>query len=192
MPSEKPFSTVARHDIYRSIHKALRHEMFGTLVALGRADVHRDTDLTRIQKRIALLLDAMRSHAQHENEYIHPAIEVRAPGASLRISAQHNEHMEAIETLERQNLLLLVAVPDEREKTVQHLYRLLALFIADNLLHMHAEETSHNALLWSHYSDAEIAGIEQDIVTTLTQEELDMSLRWIAESASPQELALMS
>lgn len=185
------FSGVPRHNIYNSIHKALRRQMFDTLVALGCADVANDQALSAILERIDTLLDALRGHALHENEHIHPALEARAPASSLRIGAQHDEHIETISVLKEQCRMVRATCAEEREAAIQDLYRSLALFTAENLRHMHLEETAHNHLLWAHYSDNEIAAIEQSLVAGLTAEELELSLRWMADAASPQELARM-
>lgn len=47
------------------------------------------------------------------------------------------------------------------------LERLLALFVADDVQHMHVEETAHDAVLWAHYSDDELMAIEQAIVASI-------------------------
>ena len=69
------------------------------------------------------------------------------------------------------------------------LYRQLALFVADNLQHMHVEETAHNQTLWTAYGDAEIIDIEQRIVASLTPDETMLVLRWMTQALPPVERA---
>ena len=50
-----------------------------------------------------------------------------------------------------------------RARAALRLYRLLAIFIGENFLHMHMEETDHNDALWFAYTDAELVALEHRI-----------------------------
>ena len=63
----------------------------------------------------------------------------------------------------------------------------LALFVAENFVHMHEEETRHNALLWANFSDAELLGIHGALVASLTPAEQQQSMRWMLPSVSHAE-----
>ncbi len=71
------------------------------------------------------------------------------------------------------------------------LYRLLALFVAENLEHMHVEETQNHATLTAHYNEAEVFAIEQSIVGSLAPDEAMTVMRWMAPSAAPHERAAL-
>ena len=77
----------------------------------------------------------------------------------------------------------------QRPLLAQALYRHVALFVAENLEHMHVEETTNNATLWSLFTDAEIVQLEGQIVGRLSPEKLSAYLRWMAVSLSTAELA---
>ena len=82
-------STTDRYDIYAPIHKALRQFMTDTLQRLGRLDLDDPQDLLLGLAQLDALLDAAGHHVQHENAFIHPAIEAHSRGASARIVADH-------------------------------------------------------------------------------------------------------
>ena len=72
-----------RLDLYSGIHKALRALMADTLLAVGRMDTDDKLEVAEVTERVLVLLEVCRSHLQHENDFIHAAIEARHPGGSL-------------------------------------------------------------------------------------------------------------
>ena len=103
------------------------------------------------------LLELCRNHLESENSFVHPAMEARRPGSTLRIGAEHVEHCAAIATLQRQVEGLARAPAAMRDRAAAELYRSLARFAGENFLHMHEEEVAHNPVLWAAYTDAELA-----------------------------------
>ncbi len=176
----------ARHDLYASIHRALRLMMGDTLGRLGRLDPDDDDEVGDVSARVAQLLATCRSHLEHEDAFIHPALEARRPGASANASDAHAGHGQAIAALEA-GLATLRAAPNAL--AVQRLYRQLAAFVAENLEHMEHEEQVHNTVLWQAYSDDELRAIEQALVASLPPEELMFVLEWMLRALPPAERA---
>src|SRR5688572_21684584 len=129
-----------RMDMYAGIHKALRALMADTLLVVGRMDVDDADELAATTGRVLELLEFCRSHLRHENEFVHAAIEARAPGASTVIAHEHEEHEREIELLAEAAQALRDACAASRAPVALDLYRSLALFIAENFQHMHIEE----------------------------------------------------
>lgn len=180
-----------RVDLYAGIHKALRALMADTLLGLGRADCEDALELAQITQRVLQLLDFCRSHLRHENEFVHKAIEARAPGASSQIAHEHAGHEEEIVVLADQATALLHCATDARAAGTLALYRALSLFIAHNFEHMHVEETAHNAVLWARYTDAELIEIHNALVASIPPEEMMFTLRWLVPFMNPAERAAM-
>ncbi|MGW8269712.1 MAG: hypothetical protein ACWGNS_04590, partial [Burkholderiales bacterium] len=63
--------------------------------------------------------------------------------------------------------------------------------VAENLEHMHAEETDNNAALWDAYSDAELAQIQQALMATIPADEMSLGLRWMLLAMAPAERAAL-
>lgn len=189
-----------RLDLYAGIHKALRALMADTLLALGRMDADDALELAQTSQRVLELLDFCTGHLQHENEFVHTAIEARAPGASKMLAHEHAEHEQHIARLRHMvGDLLKTAAPQQaaaaleprRAAVALALYRQLSLFIAENFHHMHLEETAHNTVLWSCYTDAELASIQDALVASIPPQEMMYTLRWLIPFMNPGERTAM-
>ncbi len=183
--------SVCRFDMYTTIHKALRALMADTVLAVGRMDVDDDLERARVCQRVQEMLDFCRSHLQHENAFVHAAMEARSPGASGRIGHEHEEHEAEIAALHRRVVALLDAPAATRAATALEVYRSLSLFVAGNFQHMNVEETAHNAVLWAHYDDAELVAIHDALVASIPPEEMMFVLRWMVPFMNPAERAGM-
>ncbi|NGY05779.1 hemerythrin domain-containing protein [Solimonas terrae] len=180
-------TTTARHNMYAVIHKGLRAMMGEALSAAGRCDWSDAADSGRTLAAVRELADFCASHLAHENEFVHPAMEARAPTTAMAATQEHVEHVAAIERLRTQMALIEALDPCVRTVAGEALYRELATFVGDNFLHMHDEETRHNAVLWATYSDAELQAIHQALVSSLSPDEMRQAMRWMLPNASHQE-----
>lgn len=178
--------SVPRVDLYAPIHKALRLFMGDTLARVGRIDVTDGADMAAALHQVDALLVACRNHLAHESQHVHTAIEARRPGATHRVAAEHEEHLDAIAALGA-DAAALQAMPTS--SAAHRLYRHLALFVGENLVHMNVEETAHNAALWELCSDAELMDIHQRILASIGPEEMTMTLRWMVPALNPNERA---
>jgi hypothetical protein len=180
-----------RLDLYSGIHKALRALMADTLLAVGRMDPDDELELAQTTQRVIELVGFCASHLKHENDFVHAAIEARAPGASGAIAHEHEEHLRHIARLAGLAAALQAQPPAGRIGAAQNLYRELALFIAGNFQHMHVEETAHNAVLWMRYTDAELAQIHDALLASVPPEEMMFAARWLVPFMNPAERAGM-
>lgn len=178
---------VPRVDLYAGIHKALRAAMADTLLAVGRMDCDDAMELARTTGRVMELLDFCASHLKHENDFVHAAIEARAPGASAAVAHDHDEHVAHIGQLCGAAAALLNLAPADRARAAHRLYSELALFIAANFQHMHVEETAHNAVLWARYTDAELIDIHNALVASIPPQEMMFTARWLVPFMNPAE-----
>jgi len=178
-----------RHDMYSGIHKALRAMMADTLLAVGRMDVDDGLERARVTERVLELLQLCGSHLQHENDFVHAAIEARAPGASDRIGHEHEDHARHIAQLADAVAVLRGCDPAARPGAAARLYRELALFVAENFQHMHVEETAHNAVLWARYTDAELEAVHDALVGAIRPDEMMVTMRWLVPFMNPAERA---
>jgi hypothetical protein len=178
-----------RVDMYAGIHKALRALMADTLLAVGRMDVDDTLEFAQVTERVLQLLDFCASHLKHENEFVHKAMEARAPGASEAIAHEHEEHLRHIADLAAGVQILRDCPAAQRPGVAHRLYGELALFIAENFQHMHVEETAHNAVLWARYTDAELNAIHDELIASIPPEEMMYTARWLIPFMNPAERA---
>jgi len=183
-----------RVDLYSGIHKAMRSLMADTLLALGRLDPDDAAELSAVSDRVLELLDFCAGHVRHENDFIHTAIEARAAGASAALAHEHDEHVQSIARLQAAVARLRsTAAGQQAASAAQALYRDLALFVGHNLVHMHQEETTHNAILWARYTDAELIDLHARLVASIAPADMMFTLRWMVPALTPAErTALLS
>jgi len=180
-----------RLDLYAPIHKALRLAMSETLVEVGRLDVFDPEETVSTLARLEALLDLLQRHLEHENAFVHTAIEARRPQGAQRTADDHVEHLHSIDALRAEARALQAARPEARSPLGLRLYRHLALFVAENFQHMHVEETANNAALWALYSDAELIELHERLLASIPPVEHLEVARWMVPALAPMERAGM-
>lgn len=176
-----------RVNMYAGIHKALRAFMTDTLVRIGRTDPANDQQLAATAAQTLDLLSLCDGHIKHENGFVHPALDARCPGVATHVAQEHEGHLHHIAHLRGVAQALAQGDTGEREAALYALYLGLGLFVADNLQHMHTEETVHNPALWSAYSDAELNAIHDALVATVTPEHMALVMHWMLPNLNASE-----
>ena len=175
-----------RIDIYAFIHKGLRAFMTHTLVRAGRLDPHDAAEVAEVGDEVRALMDICAGHLEHENRFVHAAMEARRPGTTRAVADDHEDHERAIAELRA----LVDRLPGD-DAAALALYRALGAFVAHNLEHMAHEESAHNAVLWATHTDAELLALQGRIHASLTPREMQVGLRWIVPHVNPAERAAM-
>ncbi len=174
-----------RFDGYADIHKALRAFMGDTLAKVGSLDPEDPAESAAVLGQVAGLLRLCRTHLEHENDFIHTAMEARAPGSTRSFAEDHEHHERSIRELEDD----LAAAAKGGEGAAARLYRGLAVFVAENLEHMDREEVENNAVLWAAYTDEELIAIEKALVASVKPDEMALALTWMIPALTPRERA---
>ena len=178
-----------RYNVYAVPHKALRHWLSNALAAAGRVDPHDEADIAALAGQIRGLLQFCRTHLEKEEQFLHPAMEARRPASTMNTRNDHRDHIEAFARLESDVRAVETAQVELRTVAVMQLYRHLAVFVADNLLHMDAEETDNNTVLWAAYSDDELRALEHQLVASIPQEIKQHVMPWMVPAMNPAERA---
>lgn len=181
-------STCGRYDMYGFIHKALRKAQCDIVVRLGQAGADITPGLLADMRD---LLELGRLHIAHEEVHIHPAAEVRAPQASVRLKGQHDAHRDTFHGLEGLIVAVEQAPSSLRSDASRRLYLAFCAFVARDFDHMLEEETVHNDALWRHFSDAELMAVEGDIIASLAPEKVIRFMRLMVPAISRDERAML-
>jgi hypothetical protein len=184
-------TAVTRVNLFAFVHKGLRAWMGHVLALAGCIDGDDEDDTARAIAEVHNLLAACREHQSLEEDFIHAAMQARDPGSAATSAAEHEHHSACLTTLEANAHAVLAARGQKRLAAARGLYRRLALFMADQLAHMDAEETHDNAVLWAHYDDAELLEIQGRLVASIAPETLAAFLRWMVPAATPAERAAL-
>ncbi|MBL8711012.1 MAG: hemerythrin domain-containing protein [Rhodospirillaceae bacterium] len=180
-----------RREIYSSVHKGLRSCMSQALVGLGQVDASSDESVDGALAAVTELLQLCREHLDHENRFLHTAMEQAVPGSAARCAADHQHHLKTIAELEARLSAAQADGGPTRERALKVLYRLLAIFVAENFQHMEVEESENTSLLWAHCSDDDIRAIEHAIHAHIKPERMMVWLRWMLPAVSRQQRAEM-
>lgn len=173
----------AIHDFYGAVHKGLRLALSQLLVRLGAADPS-DTGLPGLMAELREQCRLSEHHLTHEDEVIHTALEVRAPGSTVRLVQAHDHHREAFGEIEAMIRQVEAAAAADRVRELRALYLRFSLFVADDLAHMAEEEQLMLPILQSLFTDAELMDMEDRIVSGLAPEEMIAVARLMIPAAT--------
>ncbi len=180
-------SNAPRLDLYAPIHKALRAWMFDTVQQVGRTDGQCPDTALRTLRQVESLLAVCDGHIHHENTFLHPVLERGMPGTARDADVAHQEHGRHMARLRTLVTQARGSQGPAAFGAFLALYRELALFVADNLAHMHWEETVHNEALWARHSDAELAQVHDALVQSIPSAEMAETLRHMLPALTPVE-----
>lgn len=182
---------ISRFDIYHRIHKALRACMADTLLWVGRLDCADPRDVGAAMAQVRSIAAFCVSHLDHEDDFVHPALEAQQPGAAQQTEHEHGHHAATCAHLAALADAVEAAHGAQVQAAAGQLYRALALFLADSIVHMDMEETDNNAVLWAGHSDDQLIAIEHAIVASLSDEERAVTMRWMIPAMTPTERLAM-
>ena len=187
----KPLAT---HDFYGPVHKGLRLAQTQMLVRLGACAGDEAQELNALLEDLTALLHMAEHHLANEDQWVHSAMEARAPGSTLRLAQSHQHHRDAFEEMEA--LIGEAATADteaRRAQAMRRLYLRFSLFMAEDFAHMAEEEQLMLPVLQSLFTDEELQGIEDRILSTLTPDEIIGFGRFMIPAATrPGRIALLS
>jgi len=174
------------NNLYTFIHKGLRKVLCQQLVQLGQVNECHPIQLEQLLRDLQGVLVLMRSHLQHEDQFIHAVLPTDCLSAQ-----EHTHHQHQIASLMADVSLLLQQPALGCTSALHELYRNFALFVADNLMHMEVEESQTMRLLWQHFNDDEIEQIHHRILNSLTPAERFQSLMLVLPALTHLERVSM-
>lgn len=177
----------ATHDFYRGVHKSLRMAMSGLMVRLGAADPADDQAVTRVLADLRTQLSISAHHLANEDHEIHTALEARAPGAAARLMDAHEHHRDAFEGLDCLARGVEQAAGAARAAALHRLYLEFSRFVAADLAHMAEEEQVILPVLQALFSDDELMGIEDRILSRVSPADMVAMGRLLIPAATRDE-----
>lgn len=179
-----------RYDLYGAVHKGLRKAGCDLLCRLGSADFDDPAETEAVLAGLRTYLMLAASHVMHEDEHIHAAL--RSRGVSTEtVDDQHDDHRQAFADLEMLAAAVEKAAPIHKRAAGRKLYLALAGYLAEDLGHMHEEETVTAPALWKTFSDQDLIAIEMRIISSLSPEKNMAFMRIMIPAMSPVERAAL-
>jgi len=177
----------ARTDFYTVVHKGLRKRLFEAVVLAGTTDYADPDDRTQLAATVAEVVTALREHAEHENEFLHPIIAEVLPQVARTLASEHEEHNQALDEVETAFEVAFA----ERTGAAAHLaYRLLARFAAHFLLHIEEEEAGQGQV-WALAGEARFAAGVTAFKRSRTLEQSMAGWALMLPAMNPAERAAM-
>lgn len=181
-----------RLNLYQSVHKGLRAFMADTLTKIGSTDPHDPIECAASLAQVRSLLAICQAHLEHENHFIHSAMERRQAGSAKRCAGEHIEHEAHIAQLGELTAAAEAANSTKQLDAWRELYQALSEFVAENFEHMLLEERQHNQILWQHYTDDELHQIHGALLASIPADEMAHHFRWMLPHLShPERLAML-
>jgi hypothetical protein len=174
-------------DIYGLIHKGLRFA-FGDLVTrLGRLEPQDDLRLREVLGDLEQLLLVLHSHAHHEEEHLHRAIDARLPGGAERLRGDHLNQEREMDALRNLARACQSSSGRARVAALRALYLAFATFAGENLVHMCVEESYAQPLLEQLYSTAELGAIQGALLQSISPEDTVRAMQFMAAGVDHAE-----
>lgn len=181
----------ARCDLYGTAHKGLRFALTQLLVRLGSADFADAEEAARMVLAVRAQLVLCASHLAQEEAHILEPLRRRAGAAGFVIDHPHERHRDCSAEIAELLSQLERAAPAARLALGRQLYLAFSLFVAEDLQHMHEEETVTLPLLQRLFTDAELMAMEQAIVSSIPGPEVITWMRVMLPAMSRPERGLM-
>ena len=178
-----------RMEIYRNIHKAIRHIMYSTALALGAADFRDQKSMRRILEQLRGTITLLQEHAGHEETFVHPPLESRVPGITKSFEENHEDDERLFDKMrELGGQIEAAGDNDQRVALGNQLYRIFNTYIGGYLGHLDREDTELEQALWDHFTDQEIAAIDQQLMGSVPPERMAVWVPVICNSWNASEL----
>jgi hypothetical protein len=182
-----------RHNMYYAVHKGLRRSQCSLLAAIGATDFSDVAAADRVIADIRSFLALAKSHLDSENNVIHAAVRQRAPAATQHADEDHDDHARSFTEIESILRTIEDSPASDRDGAARALHLRYALFVADDLRHMHEEETELLGHMHALFNDDELREIEGDIIAKIAPASMMGFLRSIIPALShPERVGMLS
>ena len=178
-----------RYVIYQNIHKAIRHIMYTTALALGSADFRDQKSMRESLDQLRETITKLQEHAAHEETFVHPPLESRVPGITKSFEENHEDDERLFDRM-RELGSQIEAAGDNDQRVIlgNHLYGIFNTYIGDYLGHLDREEAELEQALWDHFTDQELADIDHKLMGSIPPERKAVWVPVICKSWNASEL----
>jgi hypothetical protein len=185
---------MARIDLFGTVHKGLRAELFAAVALAARTDFLAVAEAARVAAAVRRLVALLAEHAEHEDAVVLPELAALVPELHAAIAADHGR-LEALhgELLGLADRLEAAAAAAERDAVGKRLHDRLGRLAAEHLLHMRREEEEVSRALWAHRSDEALQVLHGRIIGRIPPPRLATWLAVILGAASlPEQARLLA
>jgi hypothetical protein len=172
-PSE---SELVSFDLYADIHKGIRGELFRITSSAGRLDPGERCAREQLLEGVHRLFGFLVVHAEHEDQFVQPLLEVHAPYYAEVVASDHVRLEDQMAAIEARVERAASASKAEQRGRIHHVYRELAAFTSAYLEHQDFEECKVMPALDAVMGTDELVAVNAAIVASIPPEQLGDSL----------------
>jgi hypothetical protein len=134
-------TVVGAIDLYREVHKGVRHALFDLTYATGRADVADDVEVGALVETCRRAIELVRVHHDHEDQLLLRAlVATHAPDLAERVDDEHRALASRLDALACRADELAAAPATARDALAHALYLEAAAVTSTCLEHLDVEE----------------------------------------------------
>lgn len=169
MPTLGPqdFETVEKIDLYSTVHKGLRHALFGAAQAVAAVDAADEEAVAQVLDRMFGAMRLAGKLADIENGRIYDFLESIRPGAIEAGRLDFERQTLTFARLSRLEKEVRAAAAGEREELLSALNAVFSMFVGEVLLHQADAELEIMPLLRETATAEELAVIQRHIFADL-------------------------
>lgn len=179
-----------RYNIFFPVHKGLRAMLFETSLLLQQTTFTDAEEAGCAVECIKTVVAVFESHAHKEDAHVLPAIVAYEPSVVAAFEQEHVEDHQLGENLQRWLTAFAYAIdPLVKQSFGEELTKAFVQFSVFNLAHMAKEEEVINKILWRYYTDAELHGITQKIISSIGPDEMALFSKWMVRGMNNIEIS---
>ncbi len=161
-----------RYRFYRE-HKYVSFMLTEYERLLAKTDFSSISAVNALKEPLRLLHALMNGHAAYENSAIHELLRQKSSTAHEAIEKDHEEHEQQFEAFTAGLENITNCADEQMRQSLGYLFYLsFRFFVAENLRHIHIEETVIMPALQKLYSDEELSTVEAKTYDHMTSEQM--------------------
>lgn len=161
-----------RYRFYRE-HKFISAALSDVERLFAQTDFCDDVELKKAEAEFAALANMLTMHAQYENDRIHNLLRIKNSSVHVNAEIEHEQQHASIDAIKRMlDEIRNLKSADEKIEKSYDLYLAYRKFFAENLLHLHEEETLILAELQRNYTDDELQSVAAIAYNEMTPDDM--------------------
>lgn len=178
-----------RYNVFNQVHKGLRAFLYETAVQVQQTDFTIPEEAVQALEKIGEALYYFNQHALHVERFLFPFIIEYNPGLITAFKQQYHTNTVQIQQLRgMMNAYYQGVNAAERTLAGKLIGKGFTAFLVTHLDGMAREDNLLNPLLWRYYNDAQLLGIEKEIVAKWSPRDLAALSKWIIRGMNNTEI----
>jgi hypothetical protein len=191
-PGPERTTVVGAIDLYREVHKGVRHALFDLTYAAGRADVADDVEVGALVDTCRRAVELVRAHHDHEDQLLLRAlVATHAPDLAGRVDDEHRSLATRLDGLAYRADELAASPSTLRDAPAHALYLEAAAVTSACLEHLDVEERLVMPALIAACDDEHLARTHGALIAGIRAEDHERSLAVTLPALRPSERAAL-